>query len=91
MRAFRHVGHYLLDDISATVGSNITMAHIDNCNSLHYDISSENLSRFERVPRSLARVVARRPRYNADVIMQSLHWLSIRDRVVFKIANMQNT
>ena len=87
MRAFRHVQHYLQDDISATVGSAITTAPIDYSNSLHYDLSSENLCRLERVQRSLARIVAHRPpRSNADVIMHSLYWHPIRARVVFKIA-----
>ena len=71
MRAFRHVRHYLPDYISATVGSAITMAHIDYCNSLH-DLSSKNLRRLQCVQRSLAQVFARRPpQSNADVIMQS--------------------
>ena len=74
MRAFLHVRHYLPDDISATVGSAITVARIDYCNSLYCDISSENLRRLEFVQRCLTRVVARRPpRSNTDVIMQSLH------------------
>ena len=63
------------------------MARIDYCNSLHYNLWSKNLRRLVRVQRSLARVVVRHPsRSNADVIMQSLHWLPIRARVVFKIA-----
>jgi len=63
--------------------------HLDYCNSLLYGISDELLQRLQSVQNTAARLVtgARCSDHITPVIWQ-LHWLSVCQRVAFKIAGL---
>ena len=61
----------------------------DYCNSLLYGTSEGNLDRLQRVQNQLAHIVLQAPwTAIAMDIRSQLHWLPIRQRIVFKLATV---
>ncbi len=59
---------------------------IDYCNSLYLGISQSSLNRLQIVQNAAARVLTgARKREHITPVLQSLHWLSVRYRIHFKV------
>ena len=62
------------------------MSRIDNCNGLLYGLSDLLLGRLQRIQNSAARLVTRtRSHESISPILHTLHWLPVKDRLVFKL------
>jgi hypothetical protein len=74
-----------LSDIRSLVQAVIT-SRIDNCNSLFYGIHENELCRLQRLQNSCARVIYGRRKYDhVSDLFTELHWLPIKQRIVFKL------
>ena len=64
-------------------------AYMDYCNVLYYGIYDELIRRLQSVQNAAARLVTgtRRSDHISPVLRQ-LHWLPVRQRVVFKVATL---
>ena len=62
------------------------------CHSVLYGTSDVNIKNLQRVQNSLARVVSctRRAEHISPALMQ-LHWLSVRQRIQYKLAALTYT
>ena len=59
---------------------------LDLCNSLYYNMSKINYKKLQRVQNSAARLVCKVGRHSSiSEILKSLHWLTIENRILFKI------
>ena len=73
------------DDLRSLVQAVIT-SRIDNCNSLFYGIQESELIRLQRLQNSCARLIYGRRKYDhVSDLFHELHWLPIRQRIVFKL------
>ena len=73
------------DDLRTLVQAVIT-SRIDNCNSLFYGIQESELIRLQRLQNSCARLIYGRRKYDhVSDLFHELHWLPIRQRIVFKL------
>ena len=62
------------------------MSRIDNCNGLLYGLSDLLLGRLQRIRNSAARHVTRtRSHESIFPRLHTLHWLPVKDRLVFKL------
>ena len=62
---------------------------LDYCNSLYYNLPNTQLNRLQHIHNSLARAVARAPKSShIDPALKSLHWLKIKQRIVYKILSL---
>jgi hypothetical protein len=87
LRALRHIRNILPDDTARQIGCSIVGAKLDYCNSLLYGAPASTLDKLQRVQDQLARIVTRsHRRADAAPILKKLHWLPIRQRVLFKMA-----
>ena len=80
-----------LDTNSAIVLANSLVASkVDYCNSLYYGLPAASLDKLQRVQNSLARVVVPSVRRHDHITptLNRLHWLPIRQRIIFKIASL---
>jgi hypothetical protein len=79
-----------LDDFTAeAIGRSIVMARLDYCNGLLIGIAKQNLDHLQRIQNSLARVVTRSDyRQHIKPMLQSLHWLPVKERIEFKLATL---
>ena len=89
IRALRHIRSSLTTDVANTIASAIVGSRLDYCNSLLAGTSVSNLARLQLVQNTLARVVARKSRFDhITPVLSGLHWLPICHRINFKIATI---
>ena len=61
-------------------------SRIDNCNSILYGLPDKELNKLQRIQNTAARVVTlSRKHDHITPVMVQLHWLPIRQRIVFKL------
>jgi len=88
-RTLRHIRPLLTIDTAKLIVASIVGARLDYCNSLLYGTSEGNLDRLQRVQNQLARVVLQAPwTASATDMRRQLHWLPVRQRIVFKLATV---
>ena len=64
----------------------VIISRIDNCNSLYYGIQESELNRLQCLQNSCARLIyGRRKHDHVSDIFIELHWLPVKQRVIFKI------
>ena len=62
------------------------MCHIDFCNSLLQGLPAGQIKRLQSIQNSAARLVSRTKKYQSiSPVLQSLHWLPVHYRIMFKI------
>jgi len=89
IRALRHIRPCLTDESARIIACGLIGARLDYCNSLLVGVTSRNIIRLQRVQNALARTVLRAPwRASSSTLLQTLHWLPVRQRIEFKIATL---
>ena len=59
---------------------------IDNCNAIYTGLSVHHITRLQRLQNSCARVIyGARRRDHVSGLLKQLHWLPIRQRIIFKV------
>ena len=73
------------DDLRILVQS-IIVSRIDNCNSLLYGVLACNLNKLQKLQNACARMIYGKRKFeHVTPLLHELHWLPIRQRIVFKI------
>jgi len=69
------------------MGTSFVHSRLDFCNSLFYGLPKTQLNRFQHIQNSLVRAVVAGPgSSDADLILKSLHWLRVPERIKYIIA-----
>ena len=64
----------------------LVLSRVDYCNSLYYSLANFLLAKLQRILNSAARLIFRlSPSTPTSSYLQQLHWLPIRQRIIFKI------
>ena len=89
LRNISSIRRYLSkDDIKSLVNS-VVVSRIDNCNALYAGLSAYHISRLQRLQNSCARVIyGARRRDHVSPLLRQLHWLPIRQRIIFKVLTL---
>ena len=88
-RGLRHVHSLLSDDLAQTVACSIVASRLDYCNALLFGAPAATFDVLQRAQNNLARVVCQREgRADARPLLRTLHWLPVRQRVIYKTATM---
>ena len=68
------------------LASSLILSKLDYCNSIYFGTHSDNLRKLQSVQNSAARLIFG-PHMNdpIPVLFDKLHWLPIRNRIIFKI------
>ena len=89
MRNIAQILRYLTRPTTERVVNALITSRLDYCNSLLFGTSASNINRLQRLQNSIARLVTRQaPRDSAMPIHRELHWLPVRHRVSYKIAEL---
>jgi len=89
IQALRRIRHLLSRYVANTIACSIVGSRLDYCNSLLYGSTETVLNSLQRVQNNLARTVLHFGSYNSsESNLRELHWLSIRERIRYKIANL---
>ena len=71
------------------IACSIVGSRLDYCNSLLPNCSNRNLDKLQRMQNNMACVVCNSSRLTpAEPLLQSLHWLPVRQRINYKLANL---
>ena len=86
LRNIAHIRRYLTVDATRTVVQALISSRIDCNNSLYYGISNYQLQKLQRIQNAAARIILRKRKYeHITPSLIELHWLPIRNRILFKI------
>ena len=87
IRAMRHIRPLLAPDVANMLAHSSVTTRLDYTNALLSGTTSGNLNRLQVTQNSLARVVCQASRSaSATELRRQLHWLPIRQRIVYKLA-----
>ena len=86
-QALRHVRHCIPLSVAQTLAWSIVGSHLDYCNSVLYGAPKSSIAKLQRAQNMLARVVLNKPRRaHSTELLQSLHWLPVKEIIDFKVA-----
>jgi hypothetical protein len=89
LRQIRSIHRFLSSDATRHLVQAFVSCRLDYCNSLLYKISDHLTTQLQRIQNAAARlVVGARRSDHITPVLRDLHWLPIRQRVVFKIATL---
>jgi len=87
IRAIRHVRHLLPESTALTLACSLINSRLDYCSALLYGAPVSTISKLQRVQNNAAHVVvASSRRCDAKPLLRQLHWLPVRQRILYKTA-----
>ena len=85
LRDLHHIRRFLSVDTSVVIANALVSSRLDYCNSLFCSLSPCNATRLQYVQNALARFVTSAFEYtHITSRLRTLHWLPIRQRIIFK-------
>ena len=88
-RQLRTIWSSLTTDAAKTLAQAFVGGRLDYCNSLLYGVSGELLRRLQSVQNAAAQFITGTRKYDhITPVLRSLHWLPVRQRIIFKIATL---
>ena len=88
IRNLSKIKFFLSQNQLQTLVSSLIFSRLDYCNSLYYGLSINLIKKLQHVQNCAARLVLKRriPFHTSlDGIFGELHWLKIRDRIIYKV------
>ena len=88
IRLLSRIKHFFDTEQLKTLVCSLIFSILDYCNVLYYGVNSVLIKKLQRVQNSAARLVCKVNRFDhrhSDEMFFELHWLKIRERIVFKI------
>jgi len=86
MRQIGQISRYLDEPSVKLLVHAFVTSRLDYCNSLMYGANQYLINKVQRVQNSAARLISRTRKYDhVTPVLKQLHWLPIRERIVFKI------
>ena len=86
LRLINVIRNKLTVTVAERVITAMVTGNLDECNSLLNDITSNEIDHIQNVQNTAARLILNRDRRSSAIVMlNDLHWLSIKKRVMYKI------
>ena len=86
LKNVRSIRKLLTPDAAATLIHSIITSKLDQCNSLLFNVSLTNLAKLQHIQNFALRTVLNlHPRSSVTQYFQELHWLTVDQRIHFKI------
>ena len=91
LRQLRAIRSSLTTDAAKTLAQAFVGGRLDYCNSLLYGVSEDLLRRLQSVLNAAARFITGARKYDhISPVLRDLHWLPLRQRIIFKIATLMH-
>ena len=85
LRDLHCIRRFISIDNSVVIGNALVSSRLDYCNSLFCSLSSRNATRLQYVQNALAWFVTSASKFTYIISsLKTLHWLPIRQRIIFK-------
>ena len=86
LRAIGHIRKYITKECATILVQSLIHSRLDYCNSLLVDITSEQMTRLQKIQNTAARIVSLSSRTShITPVLISLHWLPVKARIEFKL------
>ena len=86
LRKISQIRPYINEDATKKLVLSLVISKLDYCNSLFYNMSNENVQKLQLVQNHAARLVKRLPKHSsASSLLIDLHWLPVKQRIIYKI------
>ena len=80
----KSIRHLLDEDTTMTLCLSLCISHLDYCNSALYGLPGISINKLQHIQKMCACLVLRKSKYeSATQALRDLHWLPIRQRIVF--------
>ena len=87
IRRISNIRPFISVQSAKSLAVSLILSKLDYCNSLFFDMSDENFNALQLLQNHAARVVLKAKRdCSATALLKELHWLPVRQRVLYKIA-----
>ena len=87
LRRLGKIRPFLSTDAANKLAVAFVLTRLDYCNSLLAGLPDNKLNKHQRIQSHAARIVLRKPRHvSATSLLRTLHWLSVKERIKYKIA-----
>ena len=87
LRKIAQLRPFINEDATAKLVLSLVISRLDYCNALFYNMSNENTQKLQLIQNYAARLVKRAPkRSSASSLLNKLHWLPVKKRIIYKIA-----
>ena len=74
---------------ASTIAASIVHSKLDYCNFLYYNLPKSQINRLQQIQNCLARTVVKAPKSShIALILRSLHWLKINERIEYKLLSL---
>ena len=91
LRQLRAIRSSLTTDATKTLAQAFVGGRLDYCNSLLYGVSEDLLRRLQSVQNAAARFITGARKYDhISPVLRDLHWLPLRQRIIFKNATFMH-
>ena len=85
LRDLHRIRRFLSYDMSIIVANALVSSRLDYCNTLFCSLLSKNITRLQKIQNCLAHFVSDASRFShVSPILKSLHWLPVKQRIIFK-------
>ena len=88
LRLLSRIKLFLTSEELNTMVCTLIFTIMDYCNALYYGLNAETINKLQRVQNSAARLVMKVNRFDrvrSDDLISKLHWLKVRERIVYKV------
>ena len=87
LRKISSIRPFISEQSAKQLAVTLILSKLDYCNCLFFYMSEENFNRLQLLQNHAARVVMKeKKRSSASALLKQLHWLPIKQRVLYKIA-----
>ena len=89
LRKISSIRKYLTTDATKTLVTSLVLSRLDFCNSLLAGLAQKHLCKLQRVMNCAARLIFKASkRQHVSPLLSDLHWLSIENRIKYKISTV---
>ena len=87
IRKISSVKCFLDRDQRKVLVTSLVLSQLDYCNGILYNIGNDTLKRMQAVQNCAAKLIYDRRKYESGLssLFTSLHWLKVKERIIFKI------
>ena len=86
LRKTANIRSYLSDAATLKLVLSLVISKLDYCNFLFYNMSLKNIHKPHLIQNHAARLVKKASkRSSAKLLLKDLHWLPVKDRIIYKI------
>ena len=82
----KNIKHFLTAGATKSLLLSLCISHINYCSALSYRLPDVTINKFQRVQNMCAHLVLRTKWESARWCLAKLHWLPVRQHIIFKIA-----